>query len=96
MSPPPEGALQPNGTRSPEAVFDAKHVGETIVHIASLPLDVTVLTFNIMCVRATFSISPYLLPFPGVRFRQDRDSLTPILEPPNVIRATGMPFVGRG
>ena len=52
MSPPPQGALQPDGRRIPEAVFDAKHVGETIVHIASLPLDVTVLTFNIMCVGA--------------------------------------------
>ena len=57
MSPPPEGALQPNGTRSPEAVFDSKHVGETIVHIASLPLDVTVLTFNIMYVSVTFHLS---------------------------------------
>ena len=50
MSPPPEGALQPDGRRDPEATFDPKHVGETIVHIANLPLDVTVLTFNIMCV----------------------------------------------
>ena len=48
MSPPPQGTLQPNGTLSREATFDAKHVGETVVHIASLPLDVTVLTFNIM------------------------------------------------
>ena len=55
MSPPPQGALQPDGRRIPEAVFDAKHVGETIVHIASLPLDVTVLTFNIMCVGAWMS-----------------------------------------
>ncbi|KAI0754616.1 short-chain dehydrogenase/reductase SDR [Daedaleopsis nitida] len=54
MSPPPEGALQPNGTRDPEAVFDAKHVGETVVHIASLPLDVTVLTFNIMATGMPF------------------------------------------
>ncbi len=48
LSPPPQGALQPDGRRIPEAVYDAKHVGEAIVHIASLPLDVTVLTFNIM------------------------------------------------
>lgn len=53
MSPSPEGALQPDGRRIPEAVFNAKHVGETIVHIASLPLDVTVLTFNIMYVIAS-------------------------------------------
>ncbi len=50
MSPPSEGALQPNGTRHQEATFDPKHVGEAIVHIANLPHDVTVLTFNIMCV----------------------------------------------
>ncbi|TFK85614.1 short-chain dehydrogenase/reductase SDR [Polyporus arcularius HHB13444] len=50
LSPPPQGALQPDGRRIPEAVYDAKHVGEAIVHIASLPLDVTVLTFNIMWV----------------------------------------------
>ncbi|KAI0718225.1 short-chain dehydrogenase/reductase SDR [Cerioporus squamosus] len=54
MSPPPQGALQPDGRRIPEAVFDAKHVGETIVHIASLPLDVTVLTFNIMATGMPF------------------------------------------
>ncbi|OJT02065.1 Glucose 1-dehydrogenase 3 [Trametes pubescens] len=48
MSPPERGALQPDGSYSREATFDAKHVGESIVHIAALPLDVTVLTFNIM------------------------------------------------
>lgn len=42
------GVLQPNGRIAAEATFDPKHVGEAIVHIASLPLDVTVLTFNIM------------------------------------------------
>ncbi|KAH9846407.1 short-chain dehydrogenase/reductase SDR [Lenzites betulinus] len=54
MSPPPQGALQPNGTRMPEATFDARHVGESIVHVAGLPLDVTVLTFNIMATRMPF------------------------------------------
>ena len=48
MSPPPEGRLQPDGSYSGEATFDAKHVADAIVHIANLPLDVTVLTFNIM------------------------------------------------
>lgn len=48
MSPPERGTLQPDGSYSREATFDAKHVGESIVHIAGLPLDVTVLTFNIM------------------------------------------------
>ncbi|KAI1786836.1 short-chain dehydrogenase/reductase SDR [Ganoderma leucocontextum] len=54
LSPPPQGTLQPNGTYSQEAVFDAKHVGEAIVHIASLPLNVTVLTFNIMATGMPF------------------------------------------
>lgn len=42
------GVLQPDGRIAAEATFDPKHVGDAIVHIASLPLDVTVLTFNIM------------------------------------------------
>ncbi|EJF61008.1 short-chain dehydrogenase/reductase SDR [Dichomitus squalens LYAD-421 SS1] len=54
MSPPPQGTLQPDGSYSQEATFDAKHVGEAIVHVASLPLDVTVLTFNIMATRMPF------------------------------------------
>ncbi|TBU25496.1 short-chain dehydrogenase/reductase SDR [Dichomitus squalens] len=54
MSPPPQGTLQPDGSYSQEATFDAKHVGEAIVHIAGLPLDVTVLTFNIMATRMPF------------------------------------------
>ncbi|KAI9060858.1 short-chain dehydrogenase/reductase SDR [Trametes sanguinea] len=54
MSPPPQGTLQPDGRYSREATFDAKHVGESIVHIASLPLDVTVLTFNIMATGMPF------------------------------------------
>ncbi|KAM5540899.1 hypothetical protein V8D89_005543 [Ganoderma adspersum] len=54
LSPPPQGTLQPNGSYSQEAVFNAKHVGETIVHIATLPLDVTVLTFNIMATGMPF------------------------------------------
>ncbi len=50
LLPPPHGLLQGDGRRVPEATFDPKHVGEAIAHIASLPLDVTVLTFNIMYV----------------------------------------------
>ena len=41
-------ALQPDGTMKAEGTFDVKHVADAIVHIAELPLDVTVLTFNIM------------------------------------------------
>ncbi|KAL7279750.1 hypothetical protein ACG7TL_006157 [Trametes sanguinea] len=54
LSPPPQGTLQPDGRLSREATFDAKHVGESIVHIAGLPLDVTVLTFNIMATGMPF------------------------------------------
>ncbi|EMD39590.1 hypothetical protein CERSUDRAFT_80971 [Gelatoporia subvermispora B] len=42
------GALQPDGRVISEALFDAEHVGNTIAYIADLPLDVTVLTVNIM------------------------------------------------
>ncbi|EIW59556.1 short-chain dehydrogenase/reductase SDR [Trametes versicolor FP-101664 SS1] len=54
MSPPERGTLQPDGSYSREATFDAKHVGESIVHVANLPLDVTVLTFNIMATGMPF------------------------------------------
>jgi NADP-dependent 3-hydroxy acid dehydrogenase YdfG len=42
------GALQPDWSVRKEPTIDAKHVGSSIVHIASLPLDVTVLEMNIM------------------------------------------------
>ncbi|CAA7261427.1 unnamed protein product [Cyclocybe aegerita] len=42
------GALQPDGCILEEPTFDAKHVGSTIVHIASLPPDVAMLQVNIM------------------------------------------------
>ncbi|KAI0823169.1 short-chain dehydrogenase/reductase SDR [Trametes gibbosa] len=54
MSPPPHGTLQPDGSYSPEATFDPRHVGQSVVHVASLPLDVTVLTFNIMATGMPF------------------------------------------
>lgn len=44
------GALQPNGQVVPEHMMDVTHVGEAVAYIADLPLGVTVLTFNIMCV----------------------------------------------
>ncbi|KIM30096.1 hypothetical protein M408DRAFT_328492 [Serendipita vermifera MAFF 305830] len=43
-----EGALQPDGSTRTEPAIDAKHIANSIVHIASLPLDVTVLEMNIM------------------------------------------------
>ncbi|KAJ3753796.1 hypothetical protein EV360DRAFT_96882 [Lentinula raphanica] len=42
------GALQPDGKMIQEGVLDVQHVASTIVHIASLPPDVTVLGINIM------------------------------------------------
>ncbi|KAJ3715390.1 hypothetical protein EV361DRAFT_100726 [Lentinula raphanica] len=42
------GALQPDGRMVQEGVLDVQHVARTIVHIASLPPDVTVLDINIM------------------------------------------------
>ncbi|THH30585.1 hypothetical protein EUX98_g3591 [Antrodiella citrinella] len=45
------GVLQPNGTVAPEATFDVKYVAESIVHVAELPLDVTVLQYTIMATK---------------------------------------------
>ena len=54
-----QGALQPDGSTRKESAIDAKHVASSIVHIASLPLDVTVLEMNIMQV-ASSQIDPLL------------------------------------
>jgi len=48
------GALQPDGRTIPEATFDPQHVADAIVHIASLPNEVTVLEFNIMATGMPF------------------------------------------
>jgi len=48
------GTLQPNGTLMQEDSFDVKHVADTIVHIAGLPNDVTVLDIKIMAAKAPF------------------------------------------
>jgi NADP-dependent 3-hydroxy acid dehydrogenase YdfG len=42
------GALQPDGSIRTEPTIDAQHVARSIVHIAGLPLDVTVLEMNVM------------------------------------------------
>jgi len=42
------GALQADGSIKKESTFDVRHVADTVVHIASLPLNVTVLEMNIM------------------------------------------------
>ncbi|KAF5382709.1 hypothetical protein D9615_002810 [Tricholomella constricta] len=44
------GALQPDGRMIPEPTFDVQLVADTIVHIANLPNDVTVLEYKIMYV----------------------------------------------
>jgi len=49
-----QGALQPSGIVAPEQTFEAKHVANAIVHIASLPLSVTVLDMNIMATTMPF------------------------------------------
>jgi len=42
------GALQPDGRMVPEPTMNVQHVADSIVHIASLPNDVTVLEYKIM------------------------------------------------
>ena len=42
------GALQADGTVRPEPTFDVKYVGDAIVHVAGLPLDVSVPELTIM------------------------------------------------
>jgi hypothetical protein len=41
-------ALQPGGETAHEPTIDVAHVARVVVHIASLPLEVTVLEMNIM------------------------------------------------
>ncbi|GLB38505.1 putative alcohol dehydrogenase (NAD) activity [Lyophyllum shimeji] len=43
-----EGALQPDGRMVAEPTMDVMHVADSIVHIANLPNDVTVLEYKIM------------------------------------------------
>jgi NADP-dependent 3-hydroxy acid dehydrogenase YdfG len=43
-----QGFPQADGSMKKETSIDAKHVADSIVHIASLPLNVTVLEMNIM------------------------------------------------
>ena len=42
------GVLQPNGSVAPEPVFDARHVADAVVYMASLPLDTNVQFLTIM------------------------------------------------
>lgn len=49
------GALQADSSIRPEPAFDAKHVADTIVHIAKMPLDVNALFITLMA-----SAMPYV------------------------------------
>lgn len=43
-----QGAIQGDGSIRQEPLIDVAHVASSIVHIASLPVEVTVLSMNIM------------------------------------------------
>ncbi|KAJ7087353.1 hypothetical protein B0H15DRAFT_843669 [Mycena belliarum] len=64
------GVLQPDGRRAPEARFDVAHVADAVVHIASLPPDVSVPHYTIMCV-------PQICPRCGVDFVLTRAARAP-------------------
>ncbi|KAG9085771.1 hypothetical protein FS749_004108 [Ceratobasidium sp. UAMH 11750] len=49
-----EGSLQPNGQKVVEASMDVQHVADAILHIVNLPLEVTVLSMNIMATTMPF------------------------------------------
>lgn len=49
-----QGVRQANGTMAPEARMDASHVGDAVVFMANLPLDVNVHTMTIMASKMPF------------------------------------------
>lgn len=50
-----DGVLQADGSIVREPVIDAAHVGRSVAHIASLPLDTNVLTMNVMALKMPFA-----------------------------------------
>lgn len=48
MTTKPSGSLQPNGTHMHEPTMPVEEVAKAVVYLASLPLDVTVLSMTIM------------------------------------------------
>ena len=50
-----DGVLQADGSIIREPVIDAAHVGRSVAHIASLPLDTNVLTMNVMALKMPFA-----------------------------------------
>jgi NAD(P)-dependent dehydrogenase (short-subunit alcohol dehydrogenase family) len=49
-----QGVMQANGTRAPEPRIDPAHVGDAVVFMANLPLDVNVFTMTIMATKMPF------------------------------------------
>ena len=49
-----QGVRQANGTMAPEARMDASHVGDAVLFMANLPLDVNVHTMTIMASKMPF------------------------------------------
>jgi NAD(P)-dependent dehydrogenase (short-subunit alcohol dehydrogenase family) len=49
-----QGVMQANGTRAPEPRMDPVHVGNAVVFMANLPLDVNVLAMTIMATKMPF------------------------------------------
>jgi NAD(P)-dependent dehydrogenase (short-subunit alcohol dehydrogenase family) len=49
-----QGVMQANGTRMPEPRMDPAHVGNAVVFMANLPLDVNVFTLTIMATKMPF------------------------------------------
>jgi NAD(P)-dependent dehydrogenase (short-subunit alcohol dehydrogenase family) len=49
-----QGVMQANGTRSPEPRMDSAHVGNAVVFMANLPLDVNVFNLIIMATKMPF------------------------------------------
>jgi len=48
------GVKQANGERAPEAMIDVQHVGDAIVYMAGLPIDVNVQFMTIMATKMPF------------------------------------------
>jgi NAD(P)-dependent dehydrogenase (short-subunit alcohol dehydrogenase family) len=48
------GVKQANGEREPEPMIDVQHVGDAIVHMASLPIDVNIQFMTIMATKMPF------------------------------------------
>ncbi|GGF46584.1 oxidoreductase [Azorhizobium oxalatiphilum] len=48
------GVLQADGSTKPEPVMDAKHVGEAVVYMASLPLEANVQFLTVMATKMPF------------------------------------------